>query len=209
MANGKYYSHNRQGMIKYLPQKAQLFLEVGCGVGSFGELVKKDRECKFYGIEPDLKSSELASKRLDKVINDYFDPNTQFKNLKFDCIIFNDVLEHLEDPWQILKDTKKLLNSDGRIVCSIPNVVFYKNILHVVFHNDWKYTDAGILDRTHLRFFTSKSIMRMFQECGYKIDTMEGINPYKGRKFRLINMLLFGKLNHMKYLQYAFVVSNG
>lgn len=97
------------------------------------------------------------------------------------------------------------------MVASIPNVRYFDNMWNLVVHQDWQYTDCGILDRTHLRFFTRRSILATFKDLGYCVECLEGINPleechpYRTRKFNLLNWLLFNKIEDMRYLQFAVV----
>ena len=129
------------------------------------------------------------------------------ENNYYDLIIFNDVLEHLYDPWAILKKSAEKLAKGGKVVASIPNIRHLYTMFDIVIKKDFKYTDAGILDKTHLRFFTKKSIIRMFDECGYKIIKIQGINGMKSFKFKILNILSFGFLKETSYLQFAVVAA--
>ena len=115
------------------------------------------------------------------------------------------------DPYGALEYAKELLTRDGVLVASIPNVRFFDNIWQLLFHKDWRYQDAGILDRTHLRFFTKKSVERMILEAGLDVVKLQGINPietqssYLENRYRLINALLLNNLEDMRWLQFAIV----
>lgn len=204
-----YYAHQRHEMLRYIPAGTRAVLDVGCSSGAFGILVKEKFGCEVWGIEPDKQSAENANKLLDKVYNSFFDNQIDFGDKTFDCIIFNDVLEHLVNPFEALELCKRYLNKDGVLVASIPNIRFFDAIYHIVIQGDFMYTGAGIFDKTHLRFFTRKSMIRMFTDAGYKINSVDGINSikelnYKGYKnFKFINTLLFGKIADMEYLQFA------
>jgi hypothetical protein len=92
------------------------------------------------------------------------------------------------------------------VVASIPNVRYFFNMWNLVVHQDWQYTEQGILDRTHLRFFTRRSILATFESLGYCVECIEGINPLgRSRKFHLLNWLLFNKIEDMRYVQFAVV----
>lgn len=213
---------NRQEMLKYIPQKASCLLEVGCGYGNFGELLKKNRSVEVWGIEVNQKAAEIAKHKLDKVIcNDF----SQAKNLNlptkhFDCIVFNDVLEHMIDPYSVLLESKDLLTEEGVVITSIPNVRYLSNVYNFLILQDWQYQDCGILDRTHLRFFTKKSMIKMFFDLGYTIDLIEGINSFfslstlqrRPKKklllkliFRLFNFVLLQRVTDMEYQQFAII----
>ena len=125
----------------------------------------------------------------------------------FDVITFNDSLEHFSDPMPALQLCKTKLAPGGSIICSFPNVRYIDNVIHFLVDMDWKYEDAGILDYTHLRFFTKKSMERWFVDAGYKIESITGIKQHywSGKKIFLLR-LFFGKyVEDMKYLNYVVV----
>ncbi len=201
-----YYRFNRSEMIKYIPENAKLILDVGCSEGNFGKLLKEKRACTVWGVEPDVKSASIAMKNIDRVFNTIFDENIDLENAKIDCIVFNDVLEHIINPNRVIQICKKYLAKGGVIVSSIPNIRYYEIIRQILFEKDWRYTEAGILDKTHLRFFTSKSIIKLFENEGYKIITHEGINTSYTRWFKILNIISFKWLDDMKHPQFATVV---
>jgi len=90
------------------------------------------------------------------------------------------------------------------MIASIPNVRYYKNIEALILHKEWNYENCGILDFGHLRFFTEKSILSMFDECGYSVIKIEGINPMGlSLKLKFATMILGDFLKNIKYLQFA------
>lgn len=201
-----YYSHTRQELLKYIPDTIKVVLDVGCGGGNFGSMLKEIYQCEVWGIEPDVKAATIAKEKLDIVINSNFDENIAFKDhQKFDCIFFNDVLEHLAQPEEALDLAKKLLKIDGCIIASIPNIRFYPSILSLIRYKDFKYLDAGVMDRTHLRFFTKKSMIRLFEDNKLEIKIIEGINEHRFFYFEILNFLLFKSQKDMRYPQYVVV----
>jgi len=201
-----YYDNVRHEMLKYLPDNAKKILDVGCGNGAFALIAKDKNNAEVWGIELMESEAKVAETVLDKV---FTGPCEQFiqqlPEKYFDVIYFNDVLEHLADPYTILDIIKTKLSNDGVIITSIPNVRFYRTFSKVVFGKDWKYDDFGIMDKTHLRFFTGKSIRRMYQELDYEILIHEPINITKSLKPILFNIpLLFTQMD-IRYLQYATV----
>ena len=224
MNNKDYYTGNRYEMLAFIPQNVSKILEVGCGFGHFGKTVKENFQIEeYWGLDIDDKSVEAASEILDKVIKHNFNEESILLPEKyFDCIIFNDALEHLYNPWDVLKYCKKLLKNNGYIICSLPNVRHISNLLNLIFKKDWRYLDAGILDKTHYRFFTEMSIKELFNSLNFNIHTIQGINKNRRAIPRmylfifLLNVLslLFYKRNttkvskfHMdiKYLQFAVI----
>jgi 2-polyprenyl-3-methyl-5-hydroxy-6-metoxy-1,4-benzoquinol methylase len=201
----RYYGHGRENMVRFIPESATHILEVGCASGMFGEKIKARQQVFYWGIEPDIAAAEVAKTKLDKVTVGFFDHHFDAAEMKFDCVVFNDVLEHMEDPWGALKLACSLLKNGGVVVASIPNFLYWPSLKGIIFGKDWKYQDSGTLDRTHLRFFTRKSMIRMFNECGCEIANMEGINVYKSRLFKIANSLLLDGLSDYRYLQFAIV----
>lgn len=201
-----YYAHTRRELLPYLPGKIDTVLDVGCASGNFGQMLKELYNCTVWGVEPDGKSAAEAAKKLDKAIHAPFDgqvaiPTTQ----KFDCIFFNDVLEHLAEPEDALLLAANMLTDGGQIIASIPNIRFYPVILSLLRYKDFKYLEAGVMDKTHLRFYTHKSMLRMFEGCNLKIVLTEGINKHKFKWFDVLNFLLFNSQADMKYPQFVIV----
>ena len=202
-----YYSQSRKEMLPFMPATISKLLDLGCHKGSFGFLIKSLFNAEVWGIELDPDSASIAQKQLDTVI--VGDINVVMKDIPdhyFDCITCNDVLEHLLDPYSVLKDLKSKLTPDGVIVCSLPNVRYWDNLKNFLLRKQWKYTDHGILDRTHLRFFTELSMRDMFDSLGFEILRMEGITPTRSDNFKVFNFLTGGSLKDAKFLQFASVI---
>lgn len=207
--NNEYYGNTRPEMLPFIPKSATKILEVGCGDGNFSaQLVREGVET--WAIEPNKESAESASEKLFKVLEGTIDARlNEVPDDYFDVIIMNDVIEHLLEPWDDIQKLKSKLKKDGVFVTSIPNVRYAKNMFNLLFKRDWKYTDDRILDITHYRFFTRKSIRRLWEENGYEIKKMKGINRTKSFAFvpfaMLFNLLfLFSQLD-IFYMQFATV----
>jgi len=196
---------DRPEMLRFIPKGISSVLDVGCSSGGFGAKLKSERPgLTVWGIEPNPKAAEQAKGKLDNAICGVFKAEThQLNGTKFDCIIFNDVLEHLINPEAALRTCHKYLVDGGFVVASIPNILFFYQIAHIIIKQDWKYQESGILDYTHLRFFTKKSITRMFIDCGFQIDTVEGINGTNGLSYWLFNLGTLGRLKDWKYAQFG------
>lgn len=202
----EYFSQNRPEMIPFIPQQAKKILDVGCGVGLFAEKLKEQNQAEAWGVEFDARAGAEAKNKLDKVlIGDIMILIAELPDNYFDCIIFNDLLEHLADPFALLKQIKTKLSPQGVIVCSLPNVRYLPNLFNLLIKKQWAYEDQGVLDKTHLRFFTAKSIAQMFKQLDYQIIKLQGINPITSWKFKLINILTLGFLSDTKFLQFACV----
>lgn len=202
-----YFEADRKSILKYIPEGVSTTIEFGCGFGHFSLLLKEKFGAETWAVELDSHAAQQAATKLDKVINaDAMQALKEMPDNYFDCIIFLDILEHLIDPYTLLVSVKNKLTSRGVIVTSIPNVRYYRNLINLVIKGNWDYENAGTLDKTHLRFFTYKSILKMFDQLGFEVLAMEGINSTRNKKLKFLNILLFNKLADLKYLQFVSVV---
>ena len=190
-------------MMLLLPEQYSKVLEVGCGEGNFR--INLSQENEYWGVEPIEASARKASKKLDKVLigtfNEMFD---QIPDDYFDLVICNDVIEHMTDHEEFFQSIKKKIKKEGCLVASIPNVRYILNLIELLVRKDWEYKDSGILDRTHLRFFTEKSLKRTIIDSGFEIDQFKGINIYRsgGVKryfFNVVFMLLGQDARYMQF----------
>ncbi len=147
-------------------------LDVGCSRGGFGRALKaRSPGREVYGIEP-TDAARHAGEVLDRVAQGSFPDDVPAGWGRFDLVCFFDVLEHLSDPWAALRHARALLAGGGRVVASIPNVRCVAVTVPLVLRGEWRYTEVGILDRTHLRFFTRSGIEDLFAESGYSVESM-------------------------------------
>ncbi len=150
-------------------------LDVGCSSGYFGEKLIANKHAQVWGLELDPQDAEEARKRGYQAVFegdlDNFDWK-QIGELKFDAIIFADVLEHVKDPVAVLKATRKLLTKKGCIYASIPNIAHITVRLELLEGN-FDYEDTGLLDNTHISFFTLKTIKNTFKEAGLYLQHLD------------------------------------
>lgn len=171
-----YYDGSRKEVATFLPDTYAKVLEIGCGEGGFRANL---RSCEYWGIEP-TAAAKVARGRLFRVFEGSYESTLdQLPDRYFDLVICNDVIEHMVDHDSFFRTIKQKLNDKAHIVGSVPNVRYIGNIYEVLFLKDWQYRDEGVLDRTHLRFFTEKSLRRIFQQHGYVVEAYAGINPVK------------------------------
>ncbi|MEW6586212.1 MAG: class I SAM-dependent methyltransferase [Nitrospirota bacterium] len=175
-----YFENPRLDLIDMMDGAPEAVLEIGCGIGTTCKAIK-DRypSCHTVGIDIDEKSIRKASAIIDRAIGADIE-KTGLSELgigkeTFDYIIYGDVLEHLENPWEVLRKHKGYLRRDGKILASIPNVR-HSSVLVSLLYGRWTYAPAGILDVTHLRFFTLREIKRSFEAAGFYIYDIKG-NP--------------------------------
>lgn len=199
-----YFDQSRHDVFQELPPTINSLLDVGCSNGAFADLVRRKLGIPADGIEPFPEAAELAINNVRRLYKGTFDEVYGKLEDKYDCITFNDVLEHIDDVWNVLIKTKSLLTSNGFIVASIPNIQCYSIIREIIINQDFRYKKSGILDKTHLRFFTRKSIIRLFENNGYNIIKIKGIADIS-RGSRLLRFLLFflgSRLSGFKYQAY-------
>lgn len=206
--NSGYYDCLRPEMMEFIPPYCKKTIEFGCSNGNFSMDIKKHFNTESWGVDINPDASKKAAQVLDKVIMG--DANIALEQLPknyFDLVICNDFLEHIIDPTSFLKKIKPYVTDSAILVCSLPNVRYWKNLRELIFEKDWRYRERGILDSTHLRFFTKKSIIRMLNESGLNPKVIKGINPTKSIRFYIPNFLTFGLHSDMKYLQFAIQAS--
>lgn len=101
----------------------------------------------------------------------------------FDLVVFNDVLEHMVDPWEALRTTRALMTDTGHVVAAIPNVG-HITVIEGLLRGRWDYAESGVMDRTHLRWFTREIIIKMFEDAGFQVISCVGINRIRGLRRR-------------------------
>jgi 2-polyprenyl-3-methyl-5-hydroxy-6-metoxy-1,4-benzoquinol methylase len=165
--------NNSQTQLIELVAGARSVLDVGCAAGDTARALV-DRGCRVSGVDVDAEAAEPARSVLDELVIADIDQSplsSHFKAESFDAIIFGDVLEHLVDPASVLRDSVSLLTPGGRILVSIPNIA-HGSVRLALLTGEWEYTAAGLLDRTHLRFFTRATVCRLLEDAGLLIEEL-------------------------------------
>ncbi len=171
--DSKYDDKPRTDLLQLITEAPQRVFEIGCGSGATGLALKqKFQGIEFIGLESEEKAAQIAQTRLDKVIVSDIEkvPLDTFGLMReyFDLIICADVLEHLYDPWKTLFILRDYLKPNGKLIASIPNIQNIDVIINLL-NGHWTYSKYGLLDATHIRFFTLNEIMKMFSGTGYKM----------------------------------------
>ncbi len=189
------------GLLEMVSSPPREVLDVGCFCGGSGQWLKKQfPSVRLTGIEMLDKAANVAREKYDTVIISRFeDIETNVWQSKFDAIIAADVLEHLYNPWGALERLKPLLAPGGAIYISLPNIRNL-NILMGLAGGEWRYASFGILDITHIRFFTKAQSLEMLQQTGWAVSEIR-VNPdpslihnFKDKDLSKINCVKAGKI---------------
>lgn len=156
-------------MIAAMVQSGARVLDIGCGTGAISKFLMDTRGVQLQGIEPDPQRVALAKARGVNVTQGFFDEKSIESLGKFDVVVFADVLEHLPDPSAALQLARNVLKPDGVVVASIPNIAHWSVRLDLLCGR-FDYQPYGIMDATHLRWFTEKSVRALFNMSGYQVE---------------------------------------
>jgi len=184
-----YYNRVYPDLLACIPPDAKVVLEIGCGAGAMGAQYKQSNpNCRYVGLEINQQAAEVAAKRLNTVgMGDV--EKTDISQLRLtldsiDCLVYGDVLEHLRDPWAVLRQHTRYLREGGQVVACISNIQNW-SILAGLLQGKWEYSQEGLLDNTHMRFFTLDSIKAMFADAGLQIVDVK----IRGKKSEQMNNL--------------------
>lgn len=202
-----YFEWVREDLITLIPQGAHKILDIGAASGNTGLALKEQgKAAEVVGVELCEVFAREASKKIDKVIiGDIEEMELPFSAGYFDYIICGDILEHLRDPWSTLGKLRKYLSDTGYIVASIPNTRHHRVIRDLVFRGEWKYQTEGILDRSHLRFFTKKGIYQLFDSAGFEIERVNF--KFVLKREEILNSLTLGFFREFFSFQFLIVAS--
>ena len=166
------HERHNPDLLQMLPVDCRRVVEVGSSSGALARAYKeRNPQCHYTGIEFDAGYAELSGRYCDRVIVASIEEmeDASFNALlPVDCWVFGDTLEHLRDPWGLLRRIRERSTAETSIVACIPNTQHWS--LQVRLNcGDWRYEDSGLLDRTHLRFFTRVTILELFHTTGFRI----------------------------------------
>ncbi len=190
----EYFERERPDLLRAIPQDARAILDVGCAAGLLGAAIRRARpDARVTGVERDTEAARLAAARLDRVeCQDVERTPLPFRDGEFDCIVYGDVLEHLVNPWATLHRHLKVLRPHGSVVLSLPNVRHLAVLLKLALFGRFEYVLEGVLDATHLRFFTLREIRRWLEEESLEIARIErtyGFWRIQGKAARLLGIV--------------------
>lgn len=178
-----YYGETRDEIVPLLPPHSERVLDLGCGAGEVSAKQKSlGRFGWVCGVEGNPEVAKIAEQKLDRVlVGDIEKMEYPFPDGHFDTVLTLDILEHLVDPWRVLEQIHRLLKPKGRLVVSIPNMRHYSVTVPLLLFGDFRYQQEFILDSTHLRFFTKRTIIKTLESAGFEIELMD----YTGAKHGL------------------------
>ena len=162
-----YFSHKQSQLLGLIPEKGvNRVLSLGCGYG-FTEYELLKQNIEVWAIEKNEIAAIEAEKRVSKIIiGDVSEVINRCPDKYFDCLMLPDILEHLVDPLGTLRGYLNKLREGGIVIASLPNVRFFGIVIPLVIFGRWDYKEEGVLDNTHLRFFTKKTIKELFVKAG-------------------------------------------
>lgn len=189
-----YFALVRREILPLLPEHSDRIFEVGCGAANTLAYLKSSGRCNWAGgLELFHDAAEAARSKIDLVLEGNIEAmDLPLEESSLDVILCLDVLEHLVDPWTVVGRLHKLLKPGGMLLCSIPNIRYYRVSLALLLFGRWRYTPSGILDKTHLRFFTRQTAIDLVASSGLVIDRVETTGLEKGRRERLYNRATLG-----------------
>jgi O-antigen biosynthesis protein len=171
----QYHNYLNPQLADVFDHAPKLMLDVGCAAGLFGAFVKERHPgARVVGIELNRAAAATARERIDYVFEEKLEDidlaQAGIAPGSIDTVVVADVLEHMYDPWRVMQGLKPHLAPNAQIIASIPNTRHLGLVLDLMDRGQWRYAERGLLDITHIRFFTLAQIHQFFTETGYKVD---------------------------------------
>jgi 2-polyprenyl-3-methyl-5-hydroxy-6-metoxy-1,4-benzoquinol methylase len=199
------YNHmRREEVLPFVPPDAKTVLDFGCAGGYFGRALMEERSgIVVDGVEINASAAAEAAEAYRAVVVGQF-PEVAPPG-QYDVIVCNDVLEHLVDPWSTVDALRAHLAPDGILLASIPNMRYW-GALGPLLRGRWDYRDDGVLDRTHLRWFTKATMRELFESTGYTVDDVHRITGRPmNRKWKLASFVARRFVDDVLTMQYLVV----
>jgi methionine biosynthesis protein MetW len=166
------YETPRPEIARHVPASARRVLDLGCAAGGLATLLKRRGPVEVVGVERDATYAAAAAARCDRVVHADLDELDPAELGRFDCLVAADVLEHLVDPWTVLRTYAQILEPHGTAVVSLPNVAHWSTYAALA-RGTWPRNPEGIHDATHLRWFTLRDARDLLTQAGLQPGTVE------------------------------------
>jgi 2-polyprenyl-3-methyl-5-hydroxy-6-metoxy-1,4-benzoquinol methylase len=167
-----YYGQDRAELVRLLPRPLGSVLDVGCGEGATGRSLRATGATWISGIELDPDAAAVAAAHYDEVRVGRAEDELAGLTRPFDTILLYDVLEHLPEPWSVLRRLHEVAVADARVHVSVPNARHWTLLRDVAVRGSFGYGDAGHRDRTHLRWFTKRDLVELLEETGWSVESV-------------------------------------
>ena len=191
-ASDPYYNQEKRFIYHLIPDGPNKIMDCGCAAGQLGKgLIESNKASEVIGIEIFEPAAREAMKIYKKVhMGDIETMDLSYEEY-FDIVVCGDILEHLKEPRNLVRQIHRALKTGGILICCVPNIRYWRIWRDVIFKGDFCYTAEGILDQTHLRFFTSRSLRRMLTQASFSVEYC-GLKMAVGPKQRIFNSFTFG-----------------
>jgi 2-polyprenyl-3-methyl-5-hydroxy-6-metoxy-1,4-benzoquinol methylase len=200
-----YFGNVRREIEPLLPARAERVLEIGCGAGAtLAWLRASGRAGHVTGVELSPEAAALARGQVDVLHEGDADRliDHGLPAEGYDLVLCLDVLEHLVDPWATVRRLQRVIRPGGRLIASLPNVRHASVVLPLLLRGEFRYAESGLLDRTHLRFFTRDSALALIGQPGLRVERWQRrLHPWPSRSGWL-NLLTAGLLRDLLALNY-------
>ena len=166
---------------KLIPRRRPLtILDIGCGSGTLGNLLKSDTEISVFGVDISSRAVEAAQSVLDGAwVVDIESPGPwprEMGDQRYDLVLISEVLEHLFSPEHLLRTVRGFLKDEGTIIITVPNILFWRNRLRILFGH-FEYEEVGLMDRGHIHFFSWHSFNELFRQESFFIEAEAHVVP--------------------------------
>ncbi len=159
---------SRCKIFRQIPHGSKV-LEIGCGDGRLANILSIRKKCRVFCVEKDFKMARIGNNKCVEILNiDIENTGLPYEIGSFDCIVLGNVLEHFKEPSKILADLKKYLSEKGFIIYSVPSIVNWYSRL-TILSGKFEYSETGVFDKTHLRFYNLRSAKKLAIDAGYRI----------------------------------------